>query len=139
MLISLQLLHNRFVACKDQRENVQIQPFILNTINVRQDRKDNSRTDKTEEVATNGTAYRTQTKEKEENLVRKIINLTEMEHLPDFSYTITYGAEYLKYNIYLQNLKSIIFKISKFSYPAISETYQNTGNIITLSSISCYD
>ena len=62
-----------------------------------------------------------------------------MEHLPDFSYTITYGAEYLKYNIYLHNLKSILFKISKFSYPAISETYQNTGNSITLSSISCYD
>ena len=139
MLISLQLLHNRFVACKDQRENVQIQPFFLNTINVRQDRKDNSRTDKTEEVATNGTTYRTQTKEKEENLVKKIINHTEMEHLPDFSYTITYGAEYLKYIIYLHNLKSILFKVSKFSYRAISETYQNTGNSITLSSISCYD
>ena len=62
-----------------------------------------------------------------------------MKHPPGFSYTITYGAEYLKYNIYLQNLKSILLKISKFSYPAISETYQNNGNIITLSSISCYN
>ena len=42
-----------------------------------------------------------------------------MGHLPNLSYTITCCAEYLKYNIYLQNLKSILIKISKFLYPAI--------------------
>jgi len=58
------LLDNRFVAYKDQRENVQIQPFIFNTTNVRENRKGNSRTDKTEEVGTIGTTYKTKTKEK---------------------------------------------------------------------------
>ena len=86
------MLDNRFVAYKDQRKNVQIQPFIFNTTNVRENRKGNSRTDKTEEVATIGTTYRTKTKEKNENLVKQIITLTEMGHLPNLSYTITFGA-----------------------------------------------
>ena len=47
-----------------------------------------------------------------------------MEHLPGFSYTINFGADCFKYNMYLQSLKSILFKISKLLYPAISETYQ---------------
>ena len=59
-----------------------------------------------------------------------------MEHISNLSYTITFGAEYLKYNIYLQSLKSIVFKISKFLYPAISEI---NGNNITLSSMSSYN
>ena len=42
-----------------------------------------------------------------------------MEHLPGFSYTINFGADCFKYNMYLQSLKSILFKISKLLYPAI--------------------
>ena len=42
-----------------------------------------------------------------------------MEHLPGSSYTINFDANCFKYNMYLQSLKSNLFKISKFSYPAI--------------------
>ena len=88
----------------------------------------------------------------EENLVKQIITLTEMGHLPNLSYTIICCAEYLKYNIYLQNLLTkSTYKISNqsllkylsfctllFLYPAILETYQNNGNNITLSTMSSY-
>jgi len=52
--------------------------------------------------------------ERRQNLVKHVITFTEMGNLPGFSYTINFGADCVKCNMFLQSLKSFLCKIKMF-------------------------